>query len=242
MEPNALHIWPRGEAMMIALPNADRTFTCTLFWPYTGPRGFDRLRTDTDIVRYFEREFGDAAKLMPTLVEDYQKNPVGSLCTVRCSPWHYGAGVVLIGDAAHAVVPFYGQGMNCAFEDCVVLDDCIERGDGDFSAILTEYTSRRKQNADAIADLAIANFIEMRDKVGSRAFRLRKRTEKLLHRWVPGMFTPLYNMVSFSTMPYADARRRDEAQRRIIRWTIGAVGLIGLAAIVLIVGLVFRLV
>jgi len=238
MEPNALHIWPRGGAMMIALPNADRTFTCTLFWPHTGPKGFDRLRTEGDILRHFESEYGDAARLMPTLVEDYQKNPVGSLCTVRCDPWHHGAGVVLIGDAAHAVVPFYGQGMNCAFEDCAVLDECIERAADDFSAILAEYTSRRKVNGDAIADLALANFIEMRDKVGSRAFRLRKRCEKLLHRWLPGMFTPLYNMVSFSTMPYAEARRRAAVQRRIIRWAIAAVGLIALAAIALLIRLV----
>ena len=227
MEANALHIWPRGGFMMIALPNADRSFTCTCFWPFAGPRGFDAVRTDDDVRRLFAAEFADAVPLMPTLERDYATNPVGSLMTVRCRPWHYQDAVVLIGDAAHAVVPFYGQGMNASFEDCVVLDECLERHPGHLAAALAEYTALRKVNGDAIADLALRNFIEMRDKVGSRLFLLHKKVEKLLHRWLPRWFTPLYNMVTFSTIPYAEARRRARVQWRVL-------GVAGLAAALLV--------
>ncbi|MHC5025004.1 MAG: FAD-dependent oxidoreductase, partial [Planctomycetota bacterium] len=166
LEENALHIWPRGGFMMIALPNRDGSFTCTLFWPFTGPHGFDRLQTPEDITRCFEEQFGDAVPLMPALVEDFQRNPTSSLVTVRCHPWHVGASVVLLGDAAHAIVPFYGQGMNAAFEDCTALDECLARHPDDRGRALAEFTTLRKPNADAIADMALENFIEMRDKVG----------------------------------------------------------------------------
>jgi kynurenine 3-monooxygenase len=230
MEPHALHIWPRGGSMMIALPNPDRTFTCTCFWPFTGPGGFDRLSTADEILADFRARFGDAVPLMPTLVEDFQGNPTSSLVTVRCRPWHHADRVVLIGDAAHAIVPFYGQGMNAAFEDCVVLDECLAGNGADRRAALEAYTRRRKPNGDAIADLALRNFVEMRDKVGSRLFRLGKRTEKLLHRWFPRWFTPLYNMVTFSTIPYAEARRRSARQWRAIA-LMTAVALVALAAV-----------
>ncbi|MCP3902608.1 MAG: FAD-dependent monooxygenase [Planctomycetes bacterium] len=231
MEPNALHIWPRGGSMMIALPNADRTFTCTCFWPFEGPNGFDVVGTDAEIVHRFDRDFRDAVPLMPTLVEDYRKNPVGSLVTIRCDPWHHDDRFLLLGDAAHAVVPFYGQGANAAFEDCVALDALIERHGPDWATVLPRLSTGRKADADAIADMAIANFIEMRDKVGSRSFLLRKKTEKLLHRWLSRWYTPLYNLVSFSTIPYAAARRRARRQDRVLV----AAGLGALAVIVVAV-------
>ena len=219
MPPNGLHIWPRGGSMMIALPNRDRTFTCTCFWPFSGPNSFDALRTDGEIESFFKTRFPDAAPLMPTLVEDYRRNPVGSLVTIRCAPWCHEDKVVLAGDAAHAIVPFYGQGINAGFEDCEVLVDCLAEHGSDRRAAFEAYFQSRKANADAIADLAIANFLEMRDHVGSAAFRLKKRTERVAHQFLGGWYTPLYNLVSFSRIPYAEARRRAARQGRIIAVT-----------------------
>src|SRR6266567_5523065 len=144
MEKHALHIWPRKSFMMIALPNPDGSFTCTLFWEFKGPRSFESTRTDDDVRRFFDEEFPDAVPLMPSLAEDFRENPTGSLVTVRCSPWYYRDQVCLLGDAAHAVVPFYGQGMNAAFEDCVVLDECLEKFPDDRERAFAEYFSRRK--------------------------------------------------------------------------------------------------
>src|SRR5437588_9652267 len=164
MEKNALHIWPRKSFMMIALPNPDGSFTCTLFWEFKGPRSFETTTTDDDIRRFFDEEFPDAVPLMPALLEEFRQNPTGSLVTIRCAPWFYKDKVALVGDAAHAVVPFYGQGMNAAFEDCVVLDECLAEFPEDRQRAFVEYFQRRKVNADALADLALENFIEMRDK------------------------------------------------------------------------------
>src|SRR5437588_9713640 len=164
MEKNALHIWPRKSFMRIALPNPDGSFTCTLFWEFEGPRSFATTKTEDDIRRFFEEEFPDAVPLMPNLLDDFRNNPTGSLVTIRCAPWFYKDRVALVGDAAHAVVPFYGQGMNAAFEDCVVLDECLEKFPHDRHRAFAEYFERRKVNADALADLALENFIEMRDK------------------------------------------------------------------------------
>jgi len=185
MQKNALHIWPRKSFMMIALPNPDGSFTCTLFWEFEGPRSFATTKTDADVLRFFDEEFPDAFPLMPTLFEDFRQNPTGSLVTIRCAPWFYRDKVCLLGDAAHAVVPFYGQGMNAAFEDCVVLDECLEKFPESRERAFAEYFSRRKENADALADLAIGNFIEMRDKTASRAFRAKKKLDHLLEatRW-----------------------------------------------------------
>jgi len=155
MEKNALHIWPRGSFMMIALPNPSGDFTCTLFFPY---EIFDRLKTDEEIMQFFETEFPDAVSLMPTLLEDYKRNPVGNLVTVKCYPWVKGDKIALAGDAAHAIVPFYGQGMNCSFEDIVVLDNMIEKYGNDWHKVFDEYQKERKPNADAIADLAVQNY------------------------------------------------------------------------------------
>ncbi|PYL04362.1 MAG: kynurenine 3-monooxygenase [Verrucomicrobia bacterium] len=216
MEKNALHIWPRKSFMMIALPNPDGSFTCTLFWEFEGPRSFATTTTDDEIRRFFEEEFPDAVPLMPSLLEDFKTNPTGSLVTVRCAPWFFKDKVALVGDAAHAVVPFYGQGMNAAFEDCVVLDECLAEFPQDRHRAFAEYFSRRKENADALADLAIENFIEMRDKTASRIFRAKKKLDHLLEGLLPGSYLPLYTMVTFTRMPYAKAARRAQLQDRIV--------------------------
>ena len=217
MEQNALHIWPRRSLMMIALPNFDGSYTVTLFWPFDGPGSFAAIDSDDDLRRVFDTQFPDAVPLMPTLARDYRDNPVGSMMTVRCAPWHVEDRVVLLGDACHAVVPFYGQGMNAAFEDCTVLSDCIAKHGPDFERVFAEYFEQRKEHSDAIADLAVANFLEMRDRVGDPAFLRKKAMESRLHRLFPNWYLPLYSMISFSRIPYADAVRRAARQDRIVR-------------------------
>jgi kynurenine 3-monooxygenase len=231
MEKNALHIWPRRSFMMIALPNPDGSFTCTLFWQFEGARGFASIRDDNDVQQFFEEEFGDAVPLMPTLLQDFRENPTGSLVTVRCAPWVYRDKVALVGDAAHAVVPFYGQGMNAAFEDCVVLDECLAASPNDRSVAFMEYFERRKANADALADLAVENFIEMRDKTASPVFRAKKKLDHFLEGALPGRYLPLYAMVSFTRIPYAEAQARARTQDRIVYTMLLGV-LILLAALV----------
>jgi kynurenine 3-monooxygenase len=235
MEPNALHIWPRGGFMMIALPNQDRSFTCTLFLAHhaasAGEQAFDRIPGGDGGVgaeAFMERWFPDAVPLMPAMTEEFRRNPVGAMVTIRCWPWRRGR-VVLLGDAAHAIVPFYGQGANCAFEDCVALAEEIGQSAADLPAALEAYQMRRRRNADAIAELALRNFVEMRDHTASRLFRARKRLERALSRALPGLFVPLYDMVSFTTMPYADAVERARFQWR-------AVGAATVGIIVLILG------
>jgi kynurenine 3-monooxygenase len=216
MEKNALHIWPRKSFMMIALPNPDGSFTCTLFWEFEGPRSFATTKTDDQVSDFFREEFPDAIPLMPTLLEDFKNNPTGSLVTIRCAPWFFRDKVCLIGDAAHAVVPFYGQGMNAAFEDCVVLDECLKKFPSDRERAFAEYFVRRKENADALADLAIGNFIEMRDKTASKTFRAKKKLDHILEAALPGIYLPLYTMVTFTRIPYAEAARRARHQDRIV--------------------------
>jgi kynurenine 3-monooxygenase len=216
MEKNALHIWPRKSFMMIALPNPDGSFTCTLFWEFDGPRSFASTRSDHEFRRIFHEEFPDAVALMPELMKDFKENPTGSLVTIRCAPWYYQDKVALLGDAAHAVVPFYGQGMNAAFEDCVVFDECLAEFPNDRKRAFAEYFARRRANADALADLAVHNFIEMRDKTASRAFRAKKKLDHALEGVLPGIYLPLYTMVSFTRIPYAEATRRAQLQDRIV--------------------------
>jgi kynurenine 3-monooxygenase len=216
MEKNALHIWPRKSFMMIALPNPDGSFTCTLFWEFEGPRSFATTKTDEGVRRFFNEEFADAVPLMPTLLEDFRQNPTGSLVTIRCAPWYYRDKIALLGDAAHAVVPFYGQGMNAAFEDCVVLDECLAEFPNNCERAFAEYFSRRKENADALADLALENFIEMRDKTASKTFRTKKKLDHFLEAALPGIYLPLYTMVTFTRIPYAEAARRGRRQDRIV--------------------------
>jgi kynurenine 3-monooxygenase len=230
IEPHALHIWPRGGFMMIALPNIDGSFTCTLFWPHEGPSSFDRINDAQTVERFFETQFPDAVPLLPGLVEQYFASPTSSLMTVRCHPWHYRDRVAMLGDACHAVVPFYGQGANAAFEDCLVLDRCIRQHPADWGAAFEEYDRRRKSHVDVLADLAIRNFVEMRDQVASASFLLQKKMEKWLHRVFPRRFVPLYSMVSFSLVPYGDAVDRARRQWRITRRllaTLAALLLIG---------------
>ncbi len=243
MEKNALHIWPRKSFMMIALPNPDGSFTCTLFWEFEGPRSFATTKTDDDVRRFFSEEFPDAVALMPNLLDDFRNNPTGSLVTIRCAPWFYKDKVALVGDAAHAVVPFYGQGMNAAFEDCVVLDECLAEfasatagpsvGGQDRQRAFAEYFLKRKVNADALADLAVENFIEMRDKTASRTFRAKKRLDHFLEAALPGIYLPLYTMVTFTRIPYAQAAKRARFQDRVIYGSLVGVivVLIGLLAL-----------
>jgi len=235
MEKNALHIWPRKSFMMIALPNPDGSFTCTLFWEFEGPRSFATAKTDDEVCDFFDEEFPDAVPLMPTLLQDFKDNPTGSLVTIRCGPWFYKDKVALVGDAAHAVVPFYGQGMNAAFEDCVVLDECVEKFPDNRERAFAEYFVRRKENADALADLAIGNFIEMRDKTASGAFRAKKKLDHLLEAALAGVYLPLYTMVTFTRIPYAEAARRAQRQDRIVYGTL-------IAAVIIIVSLLVHFV
>ncbi|MCA8959232.1 MAG: FAD-dependent monooxygenase [Planctomycetes bacterium] len=226
IEKNRLHIWPRHQSMMIALPNDDGSFTVTLFWPLDGDRSFSALSTESEVRAFFERWYEDAIVHMPTYVDDYLSTPASSLVTVRCYPWSVAGRVSLVGDACHAVVPFYGQGMNAAFEDCEVLADCIDEFTGNWHRILDEYQRRRKRNVDALSDLAIENFVEMRDRVASPWFLFKKQLGKICHRLFPTAFVPLYSMVTFSRIPYADARERSRRQVKTIQWTLSVIGVI----------------
>ena len=216
LEPNALHIWPHGGFMMIALPNRDGSFTCTLFLPFLGKCSFASLATGAEVERFFGRAFPDAVALVPDLAAQYAANPTGSMVTIRCGPWRHGGRVVLLGDAGHAVVPFHGQGANAAFEDCVVLDDCLRRHADDPGAAFASFESLRREHTDALAELSIANFEEMKHHTGSRLFLLRKSLEKGLHRLFPAWFVPLYMMIAFTLIPYAEARRRARRQARAV--------------------------
>ncbi len=216
LEKNALHIWPRRSFMMIALPNADGSYTCTLFWPFEGDNSFAAIRTEDDLRRFFLKEFPDALPLMPALAEEYFGHPTGSMVTVRCHPWHWGDKIVLLGDAAHAVVPFYGQGMNAAFEDVLVFDECLRNHAPNWRRVFEVYEELRKPHTDTLADLAIGNFLEMRDHTGSRWFQWKKRGAKLLARLLPGWYIPLYVLVTFTRTPYAAAVRRARMQSRVV--------------------------
>ncbi|GAA4087985.1 FAD-dependent oxidoreductase [Nocardioides kongjuensis] len=233
IDPTALHIWARGGSMMIALPNLDKSFTCTLFWPKDGPGGLSSLSTAAQVRAHFAREYPDVVDLMPTLAEDYLANPVGSLVTVRAWPWTAhgaAASVALVGDAAHAIVPFYGQGANCAFEDAIEIDTLLDRHDGDWSRVLPAYEKARKPNTDAIAAMALQNFVEMRDLVNSRVHRTKNTAMHALERWFPSLVVSRYELVSFSTVPYAEVLRRTRRQGRVLT-TIGALGATALGAI-----------
>ncbi|WP_052381298.1 FAD-dependent oxidoreductase [Hymenobacter sp. APR13] len=218
LEKNALHIWPRGQYMMIALPNLDGSFTCTLFFPYEGPHSFAALQTPAQVEAFFGEVFADALPLMPELTDDFFQNPTGSLVTVRCYPWSYQDEVVLIGDASHAIVPFYGQGMNAGFEDCRVLSELLDQHGPDWHTIFQQFQQQRKPNADAMADLAIYNFEEMRDRVADPRFLLQKKIESRISAQYPDQWLPLYSQVTFSPdTPYAEALANGQRQERIMR-------------------------
>jgi kynurenine 3-monooxygenase len=216
MEKNALHIWPRGEYMLIALPNIDGSFTVTLFLPNQGDESFEALTTPEAVTALFERRFADAIPLMPSLVEDFFGNPTGHLETIRCAPWSFEDHALVLGDAAHAIVPFHGQGMNAAFEDCSAFDRCLADPDRPWNEVFAEFETRRRPNTDAIADMALENYVEMRSTVREPKFQLKKDLSFRLEERHPGRFIPRYSMVMFHTIPYAEAKRRGAIQEEIL--------------------------
>ncbi|WP_147652328.1 FAD-dependent oxidoreductase [Vulcaniibacterium gelatinicum] len=215
IEPNALHIWPRGGYMCIALPNDERTFTVTLFLPNEGDPSFATVRTGADARALFARDFPDALPLIPRLEEDFERNPVGQLGTLYLERWHLDGRAVLLGDAAHAMVPFHGQGMNCAFEDCVALAAHLER-EPDLAAAFAAFEAERKPNARAIQAMALENYVEMRDRVDDPDFLLQRQLERQLAERHPGRFVPRYTMVTFRRLPYALAFERGQVQRGLL--------------------------
>lgn len=216
MEKNALHIWPRESFMLIALPNPDATFTCTLFLPFDGDVSFEQLLTPEDIQAFFEKNFSDAARLMPTLIEDFRDNPTSSLVTIRCYPWAKKS-VLLVGDAAHGIVPFYGQGLNAGFEDCRIFNHLLNQFGDDWKLTCKEFQRLRKPDAEAIAQLALDNFVEMRDLVGTADFLLRKKIEARLHELYPKRWIPLYSMVTFhESVRYSEAYETGQKQKKIM--------------------------
>lgn len=215
IDPNALHIWPRGKFMLIALPNLDKSFTVTLFLPFEGEKSFEKLKTKKDVKAFFEADFADSVPLMPDLIEDFFANPTSGLVTIRCYPW-VKDNCALIGDAAHAIVPFYGQGMNAGFEDCHVLSQLIETHGELNQRVLQAYQELRKPDAEAVADLALYNFIEMRDKVANPKFILQKKIEKKLNEMFPEKWLPLYSMVTFSNLRYSEALAIGRKQQEIM--------------------------
>lgn len=216
IKKNALHIWPRGNYMLIALPNSDGTFTCTLFFPYEGKYSFNSLESKSQVEEFFKSVFPDATPLMDSLLEDYFENPTASLVTIRCSPWNYQDKILLMGDSSHAIVPFYGQGMNSGFEDCTVFEEIFNDEQGDWSKIFPRFSDERVADANAIADLALQNFIEMRDKVADPEFLLRKKIEKRMFEEHPDHWMPLYSQVTFSHIPYSRALAAGKKQDRIM--------------------------
>jgi kynurenine 3-monooxygenase len=214
MEKHALHIWPREKYMLIALPNLDGTFTATLFLPFEGDTSFESLKTDSQVEAFFKENFADVVNLIPELKEQFSAHPTSALVTVRCYPWVYENRIALIGDAAHAIVPFYGQGMNAGFEDCRVLYDLVTQN-GSLKASLQEYQKLRKPAGDAVGQLALQNFIEMRDLVNDKKFLLRKKIEAKIHQKIPG-YLPLYTMVTFSDLPYHEALEKGKKQDQLM--------------------------
>lgn len=217
MDPNALHIWPRGRFMMIALPNLDKSFTCTLFLPFEGSKVcFDKINDERDVVGLFKNYFDDAFHLMPNLASEYLQNPVSALINVECYPWTVNNSL-LIGDACHAMVPFFGQGMNCGFEDCYILNGLIEKyGTTSWQLIFEKFQKSRKPDADSISQMAMDNFTEMRDSVSDPKFIIRKKIEAKLHQLYPGEWIPLYSMVTFTDMKYSEAFAQGKLQESIM--------------------------
>jgi len=215
---NALHIWPRGDFMVIALPNLDGSFTVTLFLSYAeGEYNFNNLTTPEIVTEFFQKEFPDALALMPNLVEDFFENPTAPLGTVKCSPWHYKGNTLLMGDSAHAIVPFYGQGMNASFEDVVEFDAVLDKFKGDWETVFTEYEKTRKKDTDAIADLAIDNFHEMKDHVGQAIFQEKRKIEQALEKEFPNEYSSKYSLVTFNEhIGYREAMLRGRAQDKAI--------------------------
>jgi kynurenine 3-monooxygenase len=216
LDTNALHIWPRGHFMLIALPNVDGTFACILFLPFEGHDSFESLLTPAAVREFFQTNFPDAVSLMPNLADNFFANPTGAMVTVKCSPWHVDGRVLLLGDAAHAIVPFFGQGINCGFEDCTVFLELLDRHGSDWGRVFSEFEQARRLNTDAIADMAVENFVEMRDRVADPRFLLRKKVELALESRYPRRFVPKYAMVTFHRVPYSTALQRGQVQDRML--------------------------
>ena len=216
LDPNSFHIWPRGEYMLIALPNLDGSFTCTLFMPFEGDNSLAALKDIKQVEDFFAKNFPDSIEVIPMLAEDFFKNPTSTLVTMKCFPWAYEDKIALIGDACHAIVPFYGQGMNAGFEDITVLNEMIQLYGNDWKTILSEYQKSRKPNADAIAELSYRNFMEMSTKTADEKFLLQKKIEKVFSDKHPDLWIPLYSRVTFSDRPYAEALAIGDAQNAIM--------------------------
>ncbi len=225
LEVNALHIWPRGSYMLIALPNLDGSFTCTLFFPFEGEYSFDSLNNDEAILSFFKDVFPDTETLIPNLLQDFKENPTASLGIIRCFPWTVTDKVMLIGDASHATVPFYGQGMNSGFEDCSIFNELMEEHGDDWEACFKAYEIARKENGDAIQDLSIHNFIVMRDKTADPKFLLQKKIEKHFSTKYPNKWLPLYSMVTFSNIPYAKAWSLGQKQEVMMQEIVNLPGI-----------------
>ena len=216
LDKHALHIWPRATYMLIALPNVEGSFTCTLFLPFEGRESFAELRTPDQVRAFFEAHFPDVLPRFPKLTEEFFSHPTGKMITVKCAPWNVGGDALLMGDSAHAIVPFFGQGMNSGFEDCLVLDRAIEHAGGDLRRAFDQFSRSRKPDTDAIADLALENFVEMRDKVADPAFQFERRIERILQREFPGEYLTRYQLVTFSQVPYSVALRAGRIQQEIL--------------------------
>ncbi|HSS78252.1 MAG TPA: FAD-dependent monooxygenase, partial [Thermoanaerobaculia bacterium] len=217
LEGNAIHIWPRNHYMLIGFPNLDHSFTLSLHMPYEGVQpAFSSVLTPADLQELFETSFPDAVHLLPNLAADFFGRPEASMITVRCFPWTFEDKVLLIGDSAHAIVPSYGQGANSGFEDCSVLADCIAECGDDWRQVFARFEAQRKPNADAIGDLALQHFQELRDLVGDREFQLRKKVERRLNELYPAGYIPLYNLISFTRVTYVEALKREIEQRAFL--------------------------
>ena len=226
MDPNCLHIWPRRQFMMMGLANTDGGFTGTLFMPHEGEYSFGTIKDEQDLMRFFEAHFKDAIPMLPDLAEQYFRNPQSNLAIIRCAPWTHKDKVALVGDSAHAIVPFYGEGMNSGYEDCKVLNDLLnEHGDDDWGTVLDAYGKARKPNGDAIADLSLRNFVEMRDLVADPRFILRKKIEGRLQQRHPDKWLPLYSQVKFSDIPYVDAWNEGLRHDRIMEEVLAMPGI-----------------
>ena len=215
-EKNVIHIWPRGNYMLLGFPNLDGSFTCSLHLPFEGPISFDSIRAEEDLRRLFNDSFPDAVSLIPRLVDDFFAHSANSMITIKCAPWSYHDKVALIGDSAHSIFPSYGQGANAGFEDCGTLYDCMEKYGENWHRVLREFERQRHPNTDAIADLCIEHFHELRDHVGTPKFLLRKKIERRINEAYPERYLDLYSMISFTQMPYTEALRMDCEQRAIV--------------------------
>ena len=216
IKSDVLHIWPRGNFMLIALPNMDKSFTCTLFMPSKGATSFETIKTSKEVNDLFKTYFPDILDLIPTLHDDYIKNPTGNLATIYLDPWHFDNRALLIGDAAHAIVPFFGQGMNASFQDCTTLNKLIKKEKNDWGRIFSTFSKQHVVNGHAIADMAIENYEEMRDSVNKTSFQAQRKLEFSLEKQFPNKFIPRYSMVSFSERPYSEVYNKGEKQYKLL--------------------------